>query len=257
MIKIVFLDFDNTLYSHILQSIPKSAIDSLSSLQKQNIKVFLCTGRSLKELNNFNMSTFKYDGIIALNGQIIYDQNNNIISSKPIKGILKETIIDVFENKKLPMTIIHLDELYMNYHNEFVKNAFKSISTDCPPVKNFDYNKDFYMACIFTEDYEHEKILDDFRNISNVTRWSDNGIDIIEKGVSKASAIKEVLDLYGIKKEESIGFGDGQNDIEMMSATGISIAMGNAVDEVKEKATYVTDDITKDGIAKAIEKFIN
>ena len=102
-----------------------------------------------------------------------------------------------------------------------------------------------------------EKMLDEFKGVANLTYWYEKGVDIIDKGVSKASGIKDVLDILDLKKEESISFGDGENDLEMMSATGISVAMGNAVDDIKEKATYVTDSIDNDGLAKALEKYFN
>lgn len=257
MLKIIFLDFDNTLYSHQQHSIPKSATKALSDLQAKGIKVFLSTGRSLVELRKFDLGDFKYDGIVAMNGQIIYDQNNKIIKSKPIQPELKNKIKKVFESKKAPLAIMGLDEIYINYLNPYVIDIFNMISTALPKEKPFNTNKDFYMACMFLDGEDSEKMLDEFKGVANLTYWYEKGVDIIDKDVSKASGIKDVLDMLNLKKEESISFGDGENDLEMMSATGVSVAMGNAVDDIKEKATYVTDSIDDDGLAKALEKYFN
>jgi hydroxymethylpyrimidine pyrophosphatase-like HAD family hydrolase len=64
-----------------------------------------------------------------------------------------------------------------------------------------------------------------------------------------------VLEHYGIRQEEMIAFGDGENDMEMLQFAGIGIAMGNAEKEVKAVADYVTDDIDDDGIWKACRHF--
>ena len=81
-------------------------------------------------------------------------------------------------------------------------------------------------------------------------------IDIMKKGVSKRNAINIVADQLGIKQEEIIVMGDGKNDIPMFEGVGLSVAMENAVDEVKGKADYITASNNDDGVAKAIKKFI-
>ena len=60
---------------------------------------------------------------------------------------------------------------------------------------------------------------------------------------------------YGIRQEDTIAFGDGGNDIEMLQWAGIGIAMGNAGEETRAAADYVTDDVEKDGLWKAFEHF--
>lgn len=66
---------------------------------------------------------------------------------------------------------------------------------------------------------------------------------------------KKVLDFYHIKKEETMAFGDGHNDIDMLEYVHIGIAMGNANDEVKKHADDITDDIDQDGIYNALKKY--
>ena len=60
---------------------------------------------------------------------------------------------------------------------------------------------------------------------------------------------------YGLDVSETMAFGDGGNDIGMLSHAGIGVAMGNASDEVKAAASYVTSSVDEDGIARALEKF--
>ena len=80
--------------------------------------------------------------------------------------------------------------------------------------------------------------------------------EVVKKGFSKATGIEYVLRHFNIAKEDSFVFGDSNNDIEMMEYAGHSIAMGNATEECKEKASYITGDILEHGIYDAM-KFYN
>ena len=86
------------------------------------------------------------------------------------------------------------------------------------------------------------------------TRWHDLAIDIIPQNGGKQNGILEVLKNYHISIDETMAFGDGHNDIDMLKLVNIGIAMGNANDEVKEAADEVTDNIDHDGIYKALKK---
>ena len=77
------------------------------------------------------------------------------------------------------------------------------------------------------------------------------GADIIEKGQSKAKGLEALCDYYGIDMKDVISFGDSMNDYEILREAGMGVAMGNSVDELKQAADYVTDDIDKDGVYNA------
>ena len=78
---------------------------------------------------------------------------------------------------------------------------------------------------------------------------------MIPKQGGKTAGIESVLKHYGIKQEEIMAFGDAENDIEMLQYAKIGVAMGNADDEVKEAADYVTDTVDSDGIYKALKYY--
>ena len=81
------------------------------------------------------------------------------------------------------------------------------------------------------------------------------GADVIEKGFSKAEGLKRLCEYYGIGMENSIAFGDSLNDLEIIEAAAIGIAMGNGREELKAAADYVTTDIGDDGIWNACVHF--
>ncbi|WP_262360921.1 Cof-type HAD-IIB family hydrolase [Gorillibacterium timonense] len=81
-------------------------------------------------------------------------------------------------------------------------------------------------------------------------------IEVNPHGVSKESGMREVCDMLGITMDEVIAMGDSLNDLKMIRAAGLGIAMGNAQEEVKAAADYITALNTEDGVARAIEKFV-
>lgn len=86
----------------------------------------------------------------------------------------------------------------------------------------------------------------------SATRWHPNFADINVKGVSKAAGMKVMVDYFGLDISQTVAFGDGGNDIAMLRAAGIGVAMGNASDTVKSNADYVTVSVDEDGVAHAL-----
>ena len=86
-------------------------------------------------------------------------------------------------------------------------------------------------------------------------RWNKLFVDVIPSDGGKGVGIKKMIDYLGISQEETMAFGDGGNDIEMLEFVKIGVAMGNAGDNVKKSADYVTENVDDEGIYKALKKF--
>lgn len=87
------------------------------------------------------------------------------------------------------------------------------------------------------------------------TRWLPLFMDFNLKGVDKASGAERVAQYYGLKMEEVMAFGDGGNDISIVQAAGVGVAMDNACDELKAVADYVTTSVDDDGVYNALKHF--
>ena len=80
--------------------------------------------------------------------------------------------------------------------------------------------------------------------------------DCVIKGLNKAKGIEKVLEITGIRRENTIAIGDSGNDYDMINYAGIGVAMGNSEPKIIEAADFVTDTNYNCGVAKAIEKFL-
>ena len=95
-----------------------------------------------------------------------------------------------------------------------------------------------------------------FSDRFEVTVSSDAWVDVINKGVSKASALVCIEKEFGIKPEECAAFGDYLNDVELLEAVGYGFAMANAKDEVKKIARYETASNKEHGVIKGIRRLM-
>ena len=254
MIKAVFLDFDGTVFSHCSVSIPASTYEAVRLLRNNGIKVFLCTGRAPAEFKDFDLSEFILDGRILSNGQIIFDENDAIIFEKPIEGQLKDTIIDLFQEKRFPMYMVTKDDIYLNDINPTVLEVQDAVSSGIPPIKEYA-GEEVYMASAFFNKQEDIDCIYELQDLAEITWWHAGAVDIVPKGISKAQGIDEVISRFDIDLSETLAIGDGENDVEMLKHCGIGVAMGNAWPSTKKAADYVTDDIDENGLYNALKHF--
>ena len=254
MIKIVFLDFDGTAYSHQTEGIPASTIQAVRELKEKGILIFLCTGRAAPEMKDFDVRELQLDGMILSNGLMITDKNNEIIYDLPTRGELKERLIRIYNEKKIPIYFATKDELFLNFENETIRIVQEAVSSPIPPVKEYA-GETFYMASAFIDSEESYREMMDLRSLAEVTYWHEGAVDIVPRGMSKIKGIDLILKQHGLSIEESMAFGDGENDIGMLRHCGIGVAMGNSPQEIKDAADYVTDDIDDDGIYHALKHF--
>lgn len=253
MIKAVFFDVDGTLFSHTMHQVPESTRSAICKLKRHNIQCVVATGRHLSELEKLPMKGIDFDGYITLNGQLCLDSRKNILSGTPITGDSRSAIIQLFEEKSVPMLLVERDTMYINFVNQRVEKAQAAISSGMPEIGHFS-GKDFYQAIAYIEKSEEEQFrrcLPDCR----LTRWNDHGVDIISSRGGKTTGIAEYLSRAGIHREETMAFGDGENDIEMLRYVQTGIAMGNAEPEVKAAADYITGTVDADGIESALMHF--
>ena len=86
-------------------------------------------------------------------------------------------------------------------------------------------------------------------------RWHPDFVDIISPGGGKDQGMDAILDFFGISLEDTMAFGDGENDIPMLVKAGVGVAVANAKDNVKAAADYIAPSVDEDGVAEALRHF--
>jgi Cof subfamily protein (haloacid dehalogenase superfamily) len=253
-IKILFVDVDGTLFDHKSKTIPKSAIDALEKVREHGIKVFFATGRNYSMLNDIGVTKLvKTDGGVIINGAVVIN-NNDILYKDTFDLNTVNQIFDYANKHEITIAAIYpydhflINEVTPNFAKVLDFLMFKSLEIkdlhDAGPSQ-------LIMAMDKYQEIEFRKKFDNFDSY----RWREFGIDVLVKGTSKARGVKKIMEYYNVTNEECICFGDGSNDTKMFELCKNSVAMGNAKDELKKLATYVTENVENDGLYKAIKHF--
>jgi Cof subfamily protein (haloacid dehalogenase superfamily) len=253
--KIVFFDIDGTLIDHHTNEIPSSTIDAIDQLHKNGVLVGIATGRAPKILNGIN-EKINADLLVTINGQfvlyhdeVIFDEPHNL-----------DTLVDIFRiasENNIPYGGASDDYSFVSDLNHpRIQQALNQHNLPNPhDGDNGEWmNHHIYQGWVFAREEEmhlFEGIHDDVYYI----RWAPAANDIHVKVASKAHGIKEVIKKLDIPMENVYALGDGLNDYQMIDEVGFGIAMGNAHEDIKEIADYVTDDVDKDGVYKALKHF--
>ncbi len=253
MVKALFLDIDGTVLSHRQGKVPESAIDAISQLREQGIKVFAATGRHILELEQLPLQDISFDGYVTLNGQICLDGNKALVYDFPIVEEDTKTLVTMFEQRQTPIMIVEQNAMYINFVDEKVRLAQKEISSDIPKVGGYS-GENVYQFIVYDRE---DKVQNMMKNLKECKEnvWNSKAFDIIPKRGGKVVGIKQMMKRFCIDQEDIMAFGDGGNDVDMLQYARIGIAMGNARESVKKHADYVTACVDEDGIYKALKLY--
>ncbi len=264
MIKMLVLDIDGTIYSDE-KGMSERVKSHIKLLKKSGIKVVIATGRmfssALKIINPLEIDT----PLICFQGSLIKDiKTQKVMYEIPLDGKIAREIIKDLRKEKVSINIYRDEELIVEKESEYIKDYSQSKKVGYTLVKNFDEIEFKTLNKILAIDLNPNKInklIKDLRKKYSpkvyVVKSMPQYCEISNIQATKGNAVRFLANKWGIKKEEIMAAGDNDNDIEMLLAAGIKIAMGNGTDELKKVADFVTDTVDNDGIVKAIEKFIN
>ncbi|WP_455144978.1 Cof-type HAD-IIB family hydrolase [Brachyspira pilosicoli] len=256
MIKAAFFDVDGTLVSFNTHKISELSKKAILTLKQKNIKVFVATGRALYQIDN--LDNIEFDGYITFNGSACYIDKKEIYKITLNKNDIKN-LCSYLKNNNLPCSIMTSKDVYTNTHKT-IEMFYKMVNVNVNVVDNFlEYVQsnidDIFQINIFSDKETEKEIMNNVLINSSSSRWHPIFFDVNIKNIGKHVGIDKVIEHYGIKLEETIAFGDGENDISMIKHAHIGVAMGNADTRVKEIANYITDDVDNDGVYKALKYY--
>jgi hypothetical protein len=253
MIKAIFFDIDGTLVSFQTHKVYPSTIQALKQLKNKGIKIFIATGRGKDGLGV--LDDIEFDGYITLNGQYCYT-HDKLIYENTIKKEELEILLDEIHKDPFPCGFTLEHTKIFNYRDERVDFIHSITHNDNHPAGDCSniINEKVYQCMCFIEENKEKELLKKLKNCTSA-RWHPSFTDISPLGGTKQRGIDELLRYYQIDLSETMAFGDGGNDKQMLEHVAYSIAMGNGNDDIKKIADYVTDDVDHDGIVKALKHY--
>ena len=165
-------------------------------------------------------------------------------------------MIDLAEQYGFDLNVMTHDNMYVTGMGERVQHIAKMINImpQVTDVRAIAATQSVVQMCPYIDKELEQKIMPLLPDCVG-SRWIDLFMDLNLKGVDKSLGISEVMKYYDMDLSQAMAFGDGGNDIPMVRDAAIGVAMGNACDELKQVADYVTASVDEDGVVRALEHF--
>ena len=266
--KLLALDMDGTVLNSE-KKLTRKTKDAIDGLIKRGVAVVLGTGRGLVELTDYreDLSAINYGVLIS--GGLVYD----FFKDEPIKihGLDEETILKLIDFGLEEKAMLHLHLVRSALAREediqnmaafgmgIYQSMFDKVCDRCDDPKKYVYEHpgevikvNLYHRNEETRDRNFERIKILNLSISYAEAFN---LEVSPANITKASGLRELCDYLKIDLSETVAIGDADNDKEILQAAGLAVAMGNASDEIKKIADFITLDNDNDGVAAAIEKF--
>ena len=273
--RLICIDMDGTLLNSRKQ-ISEKTKGSLLKAYQQGVHVVLTTGRTYVDAAYYAGLVGLRSPVIAVNGAYIQDQKSQqLIYQSTLNEKLALRVLAICKEFRMKPNFHTPDKEYYGSMSLAMRWAYRfrnRTKVNQSPVKRkyvMSYRQwqkvirkeqNTIAKCIII-DFNKKKLQRIRNELSHIAELEisssgTNNIEINRQGTSKGKAVEILAQHYHIQREEIIAIGDGENDLPMIEYAGLGVAMGNALDVVKEKADYITATNDLDGVAQVIDKFV-
>ena len=281
--KLIAIDLDGTLLSGN-KTISKENADAIRTCQKQGHVVVICTGRSIADIEHFLQEAELQCPIIAENGALIYT-DQKIMERYPIQHTQAMEIVDYLEQNRIYYQMYTDRGVYVPAYGEesvsfeidsikasnqdvdlqeleniaalYLEHTAFYITESCKPI----LEDDVYVHKLLPFSYNIEKLKitkEHFQHNKELAITSSywHNLEINHRDAQKGNGLYTLAKHLNIPVKNTVAIGDGLNDVSMMEKAHISIAMGNAVAELKQLCQYETLSNEKHGVAHALYHYV-
>lgn len=266
-IKLIAIDIDGTLINSRKELTPRVKA-ALNAASQQGVYVVICTGRPypgveplLKGLNLIN----DHDYVVTYNGTLV--QQTGTKKALVRFAMTHEDLERVNTNATTYNVHYHATDeeaiyvptptigKYSIHESELVgmpiiHQLYKDIPSDKEFIKMMYVDEPDILATLI------DNLSDTFKSQYQLFRSAPYYLEVIHPKAGKGNAVKLLAQELQLSSDEVMCIGDQENDRDMIEYAGLGVAMGNAVEEVKSIADFITTTNDEDGVAVAVEKFV-
>lgn len=267
MYKLIAIDIDGTLLND-KHEITAEVHDAIQQAKKKGVKIVLCSGRAIGGVQRYIKEldlNGEDDFVAAFNGGLVQKASSKEVVMRNTLGL--EDLRSLYHlSRELKTTINFFDEskiyaMDKDISRYTVLDAYL-LEIDLCYRKLEDLPIDLNISkIIFVDEPEHlEKVI----AAIPAAFWEKYAMfkslpfyfEFLHPQANKGNAVREIAQLLNIKREEIMCIGDSGNDVSMIQYAGCGVAMGNAMDETKKHADYITLTNNESGVAQAIREFV-
>lgn len=262
--RLLCVDLDGTLLTDE-HRIGKQDIEALHRAAEQGVQIALVTGR-MPAAADLVVRQLGIPCIMACSAGTWILDKGQCIHAEYLSAEVMRRVYESVKIFKIPLWIfrdthwfVTSKDRFVEREEELIQYTSESVSVDEIALKWEREKTGPNKLLVGAESMLIQKVYDTLKNRvdADMACSSPNYLEIFPKGMNKGKALRMICKQKGIRREETIAFGDQELDIPMLEAAGIAVAMGNAIDELKKKADFVTKTNNEAGIAYALNHYIN
>lgn len=256
-IKALFFDIDGTLVSFNTHKIPQSTVDALRQAKANGVEVYISTGRPPMIINNLGQIEDLIDGYITTNGARCF-VGDKVVSLHAILPQDVEKIVAAADRDDYPAIVVGEKRIAIHHFTDevyeiFVKGLGVDFNVFLTDVRELGGEKVLQVTPFCTE--KQETLLMPTLSRCTSGRWHPAFTDITAADADKGKGLHAMAEYLGLDIAETMAFGDGGNDLSIVKEAGVGVAMGNAGENLKDVADYVTTHVDEDGVRNALLKY--
>lgn len=273
-IRAIFVDMDGTLLGRSQVGVSVRNMTALQNALEKGIHVIPCTGRVYNMLPPQLLTQKGLRYFVTSHGARVYDRNRNTsIYEDLIPAEQASALMALLEGKYLYNEIAANGTIYLEkavadnpnmsvvpeHHIWYVRdNCFTAVEK--PSEYFLKHNVAVEKMNIYGIPQGLQQPVFDAVTATGFIRHTRGAasanLEFSSRTLNKRNATDAVLDALGISYDECLAIGDSSTDLEIIQLSGIGVAMGNAPDDIKAAADYITGTNTEDGFALALEKYV-
>jgi Cof subfamily protein (haloacid dehalogenase superfamily) len=260
-IKLICMDIDGTLVDDDHLSIPEINKTALRKAVANGTHVAFVSGRLSLSLRTIQQQIGITGPLGCFGGALVVDETGNVLDAHPITKEQANGVIDMVRPTGMTIFLFGKDHWYKEKQEYFatVEEEVACEGTMIGDFRSFIATREtppFKVLCMSTDPLlvstTKEALETRFKEELSVCLSSSRYIEVSAKGIDKGNAVDVLLSHYHIKKEQCMSIGDYYNDLGMFREAGLSVAMGNAPDDVKARADVVAATNREGGLGQAI-----
>ena len=259
MIKLVATDIDGTIFIPEKEFTP-AVKECITTLNNKGIKVVLVTGRMNAAASKIAKDLGLNTPVVSYQGGLVVE-NDQKLYERYLTEEQTERILAWARSENIHINLYNDDILYSESECYEVQRYCSNLHTE-HTIKKFSEIRKDKINKLLAIDYSnpdritrYEKELQETFPDLYIVKSTPYFLEFSNPEASKKCAVEFLQKYWNLKKEEILTIGDQNNDIALLQAGGLKIAMGNATDELKAEADYITDSVYEDGFVRAMEKF--
>ena len=268
--QLIACDLDGTLMAPDHLTVTERTFNALKTAHDKGVKIAIATGRTLGFTENVTEQIPFADYVIYSNGACVYDrvQNKDVYRNR-LSCQQTAEILKTLSEMELYYNAYVDGEIYVQRSKaQFYKNRelppkflelFVKIAHECDDIAfSLEGREAEIIAMYSMNSRQMNKMLSMFREMGlHITSSIPDELEVTAPKVNKGTAIEGLCRAAGFDTGLVMAFGDAMNDYEMIKTAGLSYAMGNACEQLKQAARFVTLSNADDGVAVAVENILN